>query len=839
MFTKMFSNKDRSNASDYNKKVWCEHCQFEVRQGGHESRCRKNGPSRKERRTRRGTVDSGYGSAGSRLSTESKKNIKKFITNQSIIKEAVIRNYGMPGSSGVKSRENLYAFIIPMCGGKTTMAAKHGFIDIDSCGTSISEREGIENCVKEIVSKQNWALSMINFAKEVDNNLDCLMLTQKTLILVHDETMAQYIGAEVIGGCSLSDNALADAGKGRNKVQMGFADINHHVVRAADSELPVLENVSGVEALVIEACNACGIANGAPGVSEFGAAGYGSSNKKILEGRETSLEVLAGLYAKFKVPVEAVNHQMFLQGVREFQGFGGHADELMRIFSTSAKDVVRLTDRYEEFEANLDTGRDRQLARLKELYGGDRGYLTRISSHWVAVGSISENPELFLRLYRVGKQRWQAVFNKLCAYLQRTRFWGGKRLKASECDKIMDMKYLMKAPGLIQDVRRAQGQVVSNSDLDELVRDAELVDFVEFDEAGFVEKCQNAKGADVEQVAYLTREVQEVSVEDLENMDIASAVSCLLVSKNECPTMDAIWRAGRCDPTEAGLEWVDVLNKANKLPGEVRGKLATMVATLLQHRVCVLGEGSLTDFLKVLQEVVMYGKACLIAGKEHGEPSNVYVQGGESGYCGVSIEGDKWMNYMKDVNADLNNVLWLSSKEVTAMNHVKAMRAMSRSQCLGIRDMVEAGLDQREYLAQAAHVLELNDSEGMIAVINSFAPRNYLRDQYINMRKVMFTSSKDGGMGFRLPKGQVMRTKKQVSYRVTDGMRLPGYDRVEAYKRKKEGSEPTGLSQLNWGKGEQNRPANMKEIAEVGLSCALHAITSCSDHENLRKIVRW
>jgi hypothetical protein len=44
------SNRERSNASEYNKLVWCDHCSFQVRQGGHEKRCRLNGPNRKERR---------------------------------------------------------------------------------------------------------------------------------------------------------------------------------------------------------------------------------------------------------------------------------------------------------------------------------------------------------------------------------------------------------------------------------------------------------------------------------------------------------------------------------------------------------------------------------------------------------------------------------------------------------------------------------------------------------------------------------------------------------------------------------------------------------------------
>jgi len=142
MFEKIFpkrgsdglTNRERSNNSEYNKKVYCKYCDYMVRQGGHEKRCRRNGPSREQRRA--------DATAEGRQTMEEKRAFKKFISNQEAIKQDVLDNYNVLGASGDKERSGLFAFVLPMGCGKTTICEKHGFIDIDSCGTSfLKEKE--------------------------------------------------------------------------------------------------------------------------------------------------------------------------------------------------------------------------------------------------------------------------------------------------------------------------------------------------------------------------------------------------------------------------------------------------------------------------------------------------------------------------------------------------------------------------------------------------------------------------------------------------------------------------------------------------------------------------
>lgn len=841
MFTKMFpkrgadglTNRERSNNSEYNRKVYCKYCDYHVRQGGHESRCRRNGPSRQERRAA-ATIE--------RVPTEHKRAFKKFISNQAVIKQEVLDNYMLHGSCGEKERTNLYAFVLPMGCGKTTISNRHGFIDIDSCGTSLSERDGIANCVMEMVSKRDWCEAMKAFANEVDSHLDAMTFMQKTLILVHDATMATYIGAEIIGGCTLTDDALSDACVGRTKVQRGFADINNSVVRASTEKFTELSSVSLVESTVIEACCAAGIASGAPGNGPFGAPGYLTKNDKILNGMETNLEALSGLYSKFKVPAESVYYAMQATGVLEYQGFGGTSDRLAKILSTKQVSVVKLVDRWEELATLLDMGKDPVVGKMVEKFSDDKGYLTRIVSHWLSVGMYAENPEVFFRLYSVGRARWNTVFRLLTNYLNKSRFWFGKKLKTSECEKILDMRHLLSVKGqqLCTETRKVHGPIVTSAELQTMVEMTEVSEPLEFDREKFELTRSKCAGDDKVQMDYMTSNIDTVSTDTLRNMEIPQMVCCILMA-NHPPEAEktGIWRATRCDSSDAGNEWEDVLAKANKMSSDAKLKVATVLATLLHSRVNVDLDGSLTDFLKYMQEYITNGKVCQTSSSEYGQPANVHVCGGDQPYCTTTIEDDKWQIIAKDVNLDWSNVLWISSQQRASIEKMRAMRVMSRSVCLSIRDLVEAGLDQKEYVAQCCHLIENCETEGSCVVMNAFGKRMYHMDEYNNMRKVMFTSTKDRGMGFRLPKGQVYRSSEPAQYTEKNGIRMPSTKKFKAEKKKQEGTEQTLLNDIDWDGGSVDTPVSVKTIAEVGLSCGVYLVETCGNHEKMRKIVRW
>lgn len=743
------TNRERSNNSEYNRKIYCKYCDHHVRQGGHEARCRRNGPSREQRRAE---------ANNERMSMEHKRAFKKFISNQEAIKREVLENYMLEGSCGEKERVNLYAFVLPMGCGKTTISNKHGFIDVDSCGTSLSERDGIANCVKEMVSKKDWSLAMKAFANEVDTHLESMVFMQKTLILVHDETMAQYIGAEVIGGCTLTDEALKDACINRSKVQSGFADINNNVVRSSGSGFQELTSVSLVESVVIDACCAAGIACGAPGNNEFGTPGYLTKNDKILNGMEKNLEVLSGLYSKFKVPAESVYYAMQATGVTEYQGFGGTSDKLAKILSLKSNQVVRLVDRWSDLRTLIDVEKDDIVRKLEEKFGDDPGYLTRIVSHWVAIGSNAENPEIFFRLYTIGKNRWNMIFRQLANYLNKSRNWFGKKLKMAECEKILDMRHLLTVKGqqLCTEMRKVHGPIMTTSELTQMIDSTEISEPLEFSESRYALVRAACNEADKEQVEYLTGVDSYMSSDALRNLDVSQMVCCLLMANHPPEEQKTgIWRAVNSNVSDAGGDWEDVMARINKMSADLKIKVATVIATMLHSRVNLDIDGSLTDFWKYTQEYITNGKVCLVSSSEYGQPANVHVCGGEQPYCTTTIEDDKWEIIAKDVNIDWSNVLWISSSQRTSIERMRAMKVMSRSTCLCIRDIIEAGLDAKEYIAQCAHFMEMCENDGAYTVMNAFGARMYHSDEYTNMRKVMFTSVKDKGMGFRLPKGQV------------------------------------------------------------------------------------
>lgn len=841
MLTKLFTNRDKSNASEYNRLVWCDVCQHKVRQGGHAGRCKPPGNNRRARRASKLSSDSGYGSSGGRMAKADKAEVKKFITNQAAIKRDVVESYCVAGVSGEKSRNNLYAFIIPMGCGKTTLSKKYGFIDVDSCGTSLSNVDGIAGCVREMVSKRDWAKSMKRFAKEVERTMDAMAFPQKTLLMVHDETMARYIGAEVIGGCYLHKEGLQKANPGRSKMQMAFADINNEIVQHGEIECDSLTDVAQVEELVLLTCTHFGIMHGAPGSTDLGAPGYMTKNEEILTGQTVSLEALKALYQKVKIPQECVYYQMNKQGIKEYCGMGGCANEIAQCLAKADIHNEQLHDRLASLKQYVDFEKDQSINLLMQKFGDSPGYLTRIISHWVVVGSICDYPELMFRLYQVGPSRWRAVFKALGSYLTKTRFWCGRQLSVKMCDAIMDMRFLMsgKPMAISNAIGKSHTVVADMRELESIVTSCDRQSVLQLDESKFTLLYDTMKGMNAEQANYISGGKAQVSEGDLEELSLQQIVSCILLSHHDpFESADGLWRSGRCDASDAGQEWVDVLDKLNKLSGPIRVQAGELIATMLHQRVSVDADGSLSDFLKCIQELVTYGKVCGISSREYGQPANVCIVGGSGGYCTTSIDSDKWMNYASQLRLDFANVLWMSSRDRMIIERLRGMRMMAASTCLAIKDLIAADLTQKEYLAQCAHLTELAQGEGVTAIMNSFGKVKHTTEGYESMRRVMFTSTKDGGMGFRLPRGQVFRSSVQASY-VGAEKKLPSPVYFRPSKKKAEGSEPEGMLTICWDQGDQDAVVSIKNVAEVGLSCGLFITEHCGNTEQARKVVRW
>lgn len=96
-------------------------------------------------------------------------------------------------------RQNLFAFVMPAGHGKTTLAHKYGFVDVDMLITSEEHNYFIGLREALINGHDTWSRHNKEWYARLNQTLDLLDYSMPVIILVHTEELALELGAHPIG----------------------------------------------------------------------------------------------------------------------------------------------------------------------------------------------------------------------------------------------------------------------------------------------------------------------------------------------------------------------------------------------------------------------------------------------------------------------------------------------------------------------------------------------------------------------------------------------------------------------------------------------------------------
>lgn len=110
----------------------------------------------------------------------------------------------------LQARDNLFAIVMPVGSGKTSVCDRYGFVDIDRCAVKIEHDTLNEMRVDCINGKQSWEEHNKYWLRLVNQTLDLVDYSRPVVIMVHSEIIALNIGALPLVGMCPDDKLFKD-----------------------------------------------------------------------------------------------------------------------------------------------------------------------------------------------------------------------------------------------------------------------------------------------------------------------------------------------------------------------------------------------------------------------------------------------------------------------------------------------------------------------------------------------------------------------------------------------------------------------------------------------------
>lgn len=811
---------------------------------------------------KRATFDSGIGmsepsvrsrrQAPRHRSDKQAKQAKRSVAKrESTIEPLLVEKYMAEGQVTRPTKHELWAIVMPMAHGKTTLKNKYGFIDIDDLASDLVHGQATDNLATEVALRQDWNSGMSKFVDQAVANLAVLKFEGPVVILVHDMTTAERIGARVLGCFYLDEEPFERALANRTPFQKSVARMNRKIVMAKDEDAMNCRDLNEVEELCLQMCYISSIPTGAPcKFRDFTECpGYTTTDPAVLNGDDVDLDILITMFERFEVPRERVEYEVIKRGLGTYRGFGitpgiwcetiGHAEGNAKLRFDGLKQCA---------SERMSFGDDKECQAIRKAQPGDLGNV--LAAHWLTVGKNADDPESIFRLYLVSSDKFTVIMQNVAKQLSKSKFY--MDLQPSKKDrKIMsDMKWLspkrqnsLQASGAI-DVTPDKpmiGSACTLSQFNEILDEMEIVTEPEMTLDG-AEMLSNVLANETQH--YLRDYLQgmldlstdwESVMKHVPGETVQGAVMRQLLvltvqngGKVTDRTLDSIAKVTGYDKRYYSDVWYQMLSKANMLDKEPTEKLVRALVAVLWSE----GAGEDTDwsllYVKALEEIVSNGKACKAITEATGAKHNVVVGNEGLGYCTTTMSTHtEWLTAMSLSNIDVRKTKILGSADIKVINSYRCMREMSASQSLAIADLF--GRDSRKHrrmvamMGHAAEVLPDNDETSRLlhAVLDHYEVAYGGEPNKVHAwaKKVAFTSESQGGLGGIMMGNMRYKLERDLTTR-PDGKFSTSCKTGRISKTKVKHvtfSQELSLARV------QNRdvgPSPSKNIASHGLSCA-------------------
>ncbi|APR73428.1 RNA-dependent RNA polymerase [Isaria javanica chrysovirus 1] len=125
-------------------------------------------------------------------------------------------------------RQNLFAFVMPAGHGKSTLARKYGFVDVDELITEREHDYYIEMRTGIMCGRDTWTDHNSKWYPRLNQTLDLLDYTMPVIIMLHTEELALELGAIPIGYFKLEKNVFMSNIEKRDALSKHFSILSYN-----------------------------------------------------------------------------------------------------------------------------------------------------------------------------------------------------------------------------------------------------------------------------------------------------------------------------------------------------------------------------------------------------------------------------------------------------------------------------------------------------------------------------------------------------------------------------------------------------------------------------------
>ena len=344
-------------------------------------------------------------------------------------------------------QENLYAFVLPGGHGKTYLAQKYGFIDIDHLvqGPALEELCNIrkrlftETTVEWVGHNQRWY-------ELCYKTLYMMTFDRPTVIMVHSEECGYELGARVIGTLVLDDKTFFKNIEARTDAGKVFSEISREFVWFRSTTKPrICSSNLEIESLIVDSCNYWNIPIHSPyrfsRAYENGHYAHDVPDWLLVGDVEDHLDDMAlVLYLEKagKIPKECVDDFVW-RNVRSGRAYGfgvtmndwgrlcgqlvgaigvkknvQKGQDLFEVFpplSAAEKHRVNVTLRRLESEEHILD--DKYCKMILDYHVGEKHvFVAGLISHWLGIGSKNKFGKKLMALYLVKLSEYSKLLSE-------------------------------------------------------------------------------------------------------------------------------------------------------------------------------------------------------------------------------------------------------------------------------------------------------------------------------------------------------------------------------------------------------------------------------------------
>nr|APG76049.1 hypothetical protein [Wuhan insect virus 30] len=377
-----------------------------------------------------------------------------------------------------EKRRNLFAFVLPAGHGKTTLAHKYGWIDVDYLIDQDEHEYFLELRLQIMAGLNTWSNHNSEWYARMNKTLDLVDYSRPVILLVHHEETALELGALVMGTVVLAEEEFANNISRRDKVSKDFSTLSRQGVldmRHKFTNFHFVRSNQDLERILLDTLNANQLPVACPYKysMRFENPHYTRDVPKwVLNGqvepKNINVAIIKGLYDKGKVPKECVDYFVREAGLKTAYDFGPSifdwvkvlskippkmnlpsdddlTGDLLKLFpARSPKELSRANITMRRLVETFDIfSHDELLHICKCQVGAPQVFVASIISHWIGLGVYTPVAQFILPWYTIHHKHWTGLMKDLHSLIRTSKFFMNTEISESDRQALMYMDLLI------------------------------------------------------------------------------------------------------------------------------------------------------------------------------------------------------------------------------------------------------------------------------------------------------------------------------------------------------------------------------------------------------------